>query len=192
MSSRISLNHPLFILAMLFGSGCHGIKASDAAGRVLDSSSGHPVAGAYVLAAYTVNVGVVFGHNSTSCTATRGMYTSADGSFSFPAVKDRQIELYVIKPGFQQDIGRQVVMQQDGSRKRQVLLPDLFLRATPGGDGGINFAFICTGAKPNSKADLIANFEYLKLVHAETKKYGSPALQESVNQKIIGLEGLSK
>lgn len=164
-----------------------GTMASETGGRVLYSTSGLPVSGAYVLAAYTHRVGTIFGHSSRKCTATRGMYTSSDGAFSFPAAKDRDIDLVAIKPGYTNDLSRRIYYERSwygGSSRKQS--PDLYLKPTTGGDGSVNFAFFCDS--PASGSDLRANLEYLRLVYAETKKFASPAMQANVQAKIDIME----
>jgi hypothetical protein len=188
MFTNISfVSERVLYLALGFSvAGCVDSRAINVAGRVLYSDSGAPAAGAYVLAAYKRNAGELFGHNSSTCLSTKGMITTADGAFSFPVEKDRQIELMVIKPDFTDDITRRVVWKEHWYGAEPVVLPDLYLERTPGGDGGINFAFVCAGA--TGAAALAANIDYLKLVAVEAQKYASPSMQSDVKIKIINAE----
>lgn len=175
-----------FVGALVFATLCRGAVAGDVGGRVLYSYSGMPVAGAYVFARYSHNVGTLFGHSSSKCTATRGMLTSSDGSFSFPVVKGRRIDIEAIKPGYRDDYRRRVNYKRKWYGTTHELSPNLFLTPSTGGDGSVNFAFVCDS--PALAADLRANLEYLKLILAEAKKFGSPVLQANVQKKINNME----
>lgn len=69
-------------------------------GIVVESKTGKPMEGAFVLAVYHGAGGNLFGHSSSWCVRTKGAWTGPDGRFALPRGKGFDPQLYAIKEGY--------------------------------------------------------------------------------------------
>ena len=165
-------------------------------GRALDSVTKQPLEGVYVVAAYMGSGGTFAGHSGSWCRKTRGMYTKADGKFSFP-VEGRGVDSPMppvgIKPGYsgsRLNLTKANMVMIDAKR----YYTDQNLLLTPQDPAKPDLAFqegeaYCTRAK--SKQDAAAGAEFFKIALAEHFKYGAPRIRiESYQNTVSRLESL--
>lgn len=128
-------------------------------GVIYDSATGQPMKDVYVMAQYFESGG--FGHSSTWCVKTAGMYTGVDGKFTLPA-SFRATLLYPIKLGFIVDGPKTFAAQRAHGRN------DFFMMAQVPDSPQQSEYVSCSRAEP---ADVIPNIEYLKILSAEDRRY---------------------
>ena len=150
-------------------------------GTVIDVTNGKPLEGAFVLAEYREAAGTLFGHSSSWCVSTRGMYTGPDGKFSFPGRRAAGPPISAIKPEYFETLAWHYA--QNGLPPRQESPSDRYLQ--PQDPGNPQFPSIPYCERPRSSQDAAANVVFLKIVLAERLRYGDSNARVSNLLEII-------
>jgi ankyrin repeat protein len=160
--------------------GCSGsiLPAPLKSGTVIDSITGKPVAGAYVLAIYMNGGAVWFGHSSSWCENTLGVYTTADGKFSFPTRDSRGRwlgDVGAIKPDYKPV---NLFEARDALKLKGENIADIeknvFLAHQDPARPKLNFSSIETNCyRAKTRQDAAAAISFLRLALAEEEEYGA-------------------
>jgi hypothetical protein len=150
-------------------------------GTVIDATDGKPVEGAFVMAEYTESGGSWFGHGSSWCVRTRGMYTGPDGTFSFPGRRRSGPTVSAVKPGYFETLAwrynERGLPPRDGSPSDRYLEPQDPQKP--------EFPASPSCERPRTRQDAAAIVVLLKIVLAERLRYGDPKKTASTLAEII-------
>jgi hypothetical protein len=143
----------------------------DHVGTIVDASNGQPLAGAYVMTEFKYSGGgFSFGHGSTWCIRTGGMYTAADGKFTFRAPRSANLQYWAIKPGYFQTHSWQYLKELSPTRTQ---FPDETFLA-PQNPLKPVFPKTPNCWEASMRPAVEANIEFLKIAIAEMIRYGDP------------------
>jgi hypothetical protein len=134
-------------------------------GIVIDSKTGKPMEGAFVLAVYNESGGTLFGHSSSWCVRTKGVWTGPDGRFTFPKGKPNNPHLYAVKEGYVLNPYLESKPRKEGEKPaefRQLHLDRL-------GESRIDSSDFIICERPATRQDVEANITYLKLLYKESE-----------------------
>ena len=132
---------------------------------VIDSNTGKPMEGAFVLAVYNESGGTLFGHSSSWCVRTKGVWTGADGRFTFPKGKPNNPHLYAVKEGYVLNSYREPSPRREGEKPAEFR----YLYLDRHGESKIKSSQFIICERPSTRQDADANITYLKLLSKESE-----------------------
>lgn len=176
----------LLLTAALFWTPAHAMSIfgpKEVAGIVIDSKTGKPVEGAFVLAVYHGTGGNLFGHSSSWCVRTKGAWTGPDGRFALPMGKGFDPQLYAIKEGYLLNPYRK---SPHSSKQGEAKPTDFrYLYLDRQGESKIEDSDVIICERPATRQDVDANVTYLKLLSKESERLPEGNLRRSVIESTI-------
>ncbi len=195
MNLKLSKKKSIVLVAALVATAATVAYCStptpDLASSVIDVDTGKPIEGAYVLAIYNETGSTPFGHSGKWCVKTKGMYTSKDGAFRFPAENAHQPEVHVIKPDYFWTYNTKgpAKMEWTLTGQRVVHDPHLYLKRQDPDKPEWNL-----GGKecerPRSKEDAVANVDFLRIKLSELAKQADQVRADNIRRMIQRLESV--
>jgi hypothetical protein len=155
----------------------------DVTGIVIDSKTGNPMEGAFVLAVYNESGGTLFGHSSSWCVRTKGVWTGPDGRFTFPKGKPNNPHLYAIKEGYILNPHRDA---PPSPKEAEIKLADFrYLYLDRQGESKFDRSRWIECERPTIRQDAEANATYLRLLSKEARHRPNHGDMETLIQSVL-------
>jgi hypothetical protein len=150
-------------------------------GMVIDSKTGKPMEGAFVLAVYNESGGTLFGHSSSWCVRTKAVWTGPDGRFTFPKGKPNNPYLYAVKEGYVLNSYLEPSPRKEGEKPAEFR----YLHLERHGESKIKSSQFIICERPVTRQDVEANITYLKLLSRESEHIPKGDLRRNVIESTL-------